>query len=37
MDICTQFARYGRFCKAHGITPQSFARFVVDVFPFTTF
>lgn len=37
MDVCTQYARYLRFCHQHHIAPQGFAHFVVDVFPFTVF
>lgn len=37
MDVCTQYARYLRFCNVHHICAQSFARYVVDVFPHTLF
>ena len=36
-SVCSQYTRYLRFCKKHGVAPQGFAHFVVDVFPFTLF
>lgn len=37
MDICSQYSRYMRHCARFHTQPQSFARFVIDVFPFTVF
>lgn len=37
MDVCTQYTRYLQHCSRFHIPPQSFVRFVVDVFRFTTF
>jgi hypothetical protein len=37
MDVCTQYGRYVRHCARSRVIPQSFGRFVVDVFPFTFF
>lgn len=37
MDVCSQYTRYLKHCARFHVFPQSFARFVLDVFPFTAF
>lgn len=37
MDVCTQYSKYVKFCKRVHALPESFPRFVANVFPHTVF